>query len=231
MKSRLIVSAFLFLSFAELHSQSDSLPNKHKHELGADVTGLLKQFFFNNYNAPTYFPAYYISYRYHLKKTNIRFGLGAQYSNRQSSPYLINGEEKTFSNISSSFSFRIGYEKFSELSNKWQAFYGVDFRSSTSSVNNQAHFSNAYYINGSISATQVYGIAPLLGFRYRISKRVSILTETSFSFNLEKTWSQKTSISMDELNYPPLNAAKKIKATNYSANFIQPVFLILAVDI
>lgn len=230
MKNKIIITSFLLFCIINVESQTDSLLKKQRHELGADITGLFKQFLnFSEYSF--YAPTYYVSYRYHLKKSNLRAGIGGGYWDNQSYPYTINGEETRFNNTSSNLSFRIGYERVSELSKKWQAFYGIDFRPTIVKVNNESEYSNGGYMNGTISSSESYGIAPILGFRFRISNRISLLTETSFSYNIDKSSSQRTYVSLDNGLYPAIPNSKKQSTTNVSAGFSQPVFLILTVDL
>ncbi len=229
---KLIVISFLLSAF-NTFSQSDSIKNQRRHELGADITGLLSQFFnlnnSTNYYAPS--PIYFITYRYHLKKSNIRFGIGGTYFKNSMSGYKVNSEEKIFYNTSTNGSVRIGYEFVSELSKKWQAFYGLDFRPSISNNDNQAQFSNGGYINGYKNKATTYGFAPLIGFRFKINDRVSITTEASFSYNIQNSSSQKTYLSQDLSTYPFIPNDNTIKTTNISASFNQPLFLIFIVNL
>ncbi len=215
-------------------SQSDTIQKQHRHELGADITGLLNQFFnLNNSNNNDFLPSptYFITYRYHLKKTNIRLGIGGTYFKNSVSGYKVNDENKVFYNTQTNFSLRIGYEFVSELSKKWQAFYGLDFRPSISNNYVQAQFSNAGYINGYQTESTTYGFAPLLGFRYRLNDRVSITTEPSFSYNLQKSSTQKTYLSQNLSLYPYKPSDEALKSTNVSASFSRWLFLIFTVNI
>lgn len=232
MKNILIISALLISLHS--YSQSDTVAKKHRHELGADVTGLLKQFFnFNSdpYNYNTYTPTYYVSYRYYLKNANIRFGIGGSYYKNSTPTYTINGQEKTLFNMQNNLSLRIGYEFKSELSKRWQVFYGADFRPTFSTMNNQAQYANGGYINGRSEEIDTYGIAPLLGFRFRLSNRVSITTEMSFSLNYTHAGYYNTFISVDNSLYPDMLNSKTINNSTISASFAQPVFLILTANL
>jgi len=51
---------------------------------------------------------------------------------------------------------------------------------------NDAPYWNGGYANGYMTKSQIYGIAPLLGFRFLLNKRLSISTETSFSLTSNK---------------------------------------------
>lgn len=221
---------FLFSLFLNIISAQSDSSKKHRHEVGADITGFVKHFL--NFSENSYYaPTYYISYRYHFKKSNIRFGIGGMYTQNFSYPYIINNEEKVFENTSSDFSFRVGYERAVTLSPRWQTFYGIDLRPSFVETKNEIDYQNGGYINGSVSTSQVYGIAPLLGFRYKISNRVSILTEMSFNYNLQKLNNQKTFLSLDNNLYPSIPNGKKVSTKSLSASFSQPIFLVLAVDL
>lgn len=231
MKKTLIL--ILILLTISIKAQSDSVYKKHRHELGADITGLLSQFFnfsnSNNYYFPT--PTYLVTYRLYVKKSNIRFGIGGYYSKTSVPGYTINGQEKTFYNTNTQFSLRLGYEFVSELSKRWQAFYGLDFRPSINNGKSEASFSNGGYLNGNIDKTTVYGIAPLFGFRFRLTDRVSITTETSFSYYIQDNSRQTTYIPLDNNLYPaiPNSPIRKIKTVG--ASFSQPLFLILTMNL
>lgn len=229
---KLIFFSILFASI-NFYAQKDSTTKKQKHELGADITGLLGQFFnLNSSNTvQANIPNYYVTYRYHLKKSNIRFGIGGSYSKSSVSGYTVNGEDKVFYNAQTNFSVRLGYEFVSELSKRWQAFYGIDFRPTISNLNNPAQFSSGGYINGYLIKSSTLGFAPLLGFRFRINERVSITTEASFSYNIGNSSTQRTYLSQNNTLYPYIPNDKALKATNISAGFSQPVFLILTVKL
>jgi hypothetical protein len=232
MKNLIVIS--ILLSSINIYSQSDSAYKKHRHELGADITGLLSQFFnlnASNINYQNNIPTYYITYRYHLKKSNIRFGVGGSYYKTSISGYKVDGEDKVFYNSQTNYSLRIGYEFVSELSKKWQAFYGLDFRPTVSNNDNQAQFSNAGYIIGYKAKSTTYGFAPLLGFRFRINDRVSITTEASFSYNIQNSSNQRTYKSQDNSTYPNMPDDKEVKSTNVAASFSQPIFLIFTVKL
>jgi hypothetical protein len=234
MKNKLIISAVLLLFTLASFSQTDSTTKKYRHEIGADITGLFKQFFnFNSNpnNTNYYSPTYYLSYRYHLNNSNIRFGIGGEYSKTTLGPYFLSGVEQKLYKSHSNVSLRVGYEKSSELSKKWQAFYGIDFRSTIFKYNNPNEYSNEGYLYGTTSASYIYALAPLLGFRYRISKRLSLITESSFTFNIEKYYSQRKYISIDNSIYPDRPSPKALSGTNIFSAFNQPISLLLVVDL
>lgn len=234
MKKLLIT--LILLSGLKTFSQSDSLKRTYRHELGADITGLLNQFLnFGSANTNTNYytplPTYYLTYRYLLEKTSVRFGVGGNYSKNSISDYQIDGKDKVFYNTYTNVSVRIGYEFVSELSKRWQAFYGLDFRPSIFSQDNPASYSNGGYINGFKNASTTLGFAPLLGFRLRLNNRVSITTEASFSYNIQYYSKQRLFLSQNTSLNPYLENEKVIKTTNISASFSQPLFLILTVKI
>jgi hypothetical protein len=225
-----LITLTLLISTLNLLSQTDSSLLKHRHEVGVDITGLLSQFF-NLYNSNTSIntpnPTYLITYRYHFSKSNIRFGVGGTYFRNPSTGYTVNGEPQTFYNTSTHFSIRIGYELVSELSKKWQAFYGLDFRPSIANDNNEAQYSQGNYIYGYKRNTTTYGLAPIIGVRFRINERVSITTEASFSYYVQNSTQIKTYISQNTTLYPPKPDDKSINTKTVSASFNQPLYLIL----
>lgn len=232
MKKLITISIVLF-SLNSI-SQTDNITKLHRHELGADITGLLSQFFNLNssniaYNVPQ--PTYLLTYRYYVKKSNIRCGVGGYYDKSSVPGYTINGQEKTFYNTVNQFAFRIGYEFISNLSKKWQAFYGLDFRPSFSKQTNEAWFSNAGYLNGLVNNTTQYGFAPLLGFRFRLNDRVSLTTESSFTYNIQENKRKTTYTSLDNNLYPTILDSQTRKTKNISASFSQPIFLVLTVNL
>ncbi|MES2516403.1 MAG: hypothetical protein V4580_19770, partial [Bacteroidota bacterium] len=182
-----------------------------------------------NYYRPD--PIYYMSYRYLFKKSAIRFGIGGGYAKNDLVGYKVNGEDKIFHATYTNFSVRIGYEFTSELSKRWQAFYGLDFRPTIYSQVNEANNSNGGYINGSVNKETTYGFSPLLGFRFRLNDRVSLTTEASFSYNIRKAASQSTYVSQDNALYPNIPNGKVTQTTNIAASFATPLFLILTVKL
>lgn len=208
----------------------------YRHEIGADITGLLKLLVIQNfipYNqiVINYAPIYYLTYRYHIKKSNILFGIGGLYSSRENGPFVIDRVENNIFSIESNLSLRIGYERVFELSRKWQTYIGIDFRPTIIRSSSPIGYYNFGYVEEQFKSYNIYGIAPVIGFRYRLSKRVSILTEMSIAFNLESQSSKSSYYSADLKLYPNKPDLKAVVKTNYMASFLQPIFLVLTFDL
>lgn len=228
MKKLLLLIA-LFTTFAA-SSQTDSSKKQHRHELGVDVTGLLNQFLNLNSNPyATYdYPVYLMSYRYCLKKGNIRFGVGGYYY-KNPVVYEVYGFPRVFYNTQKNVSVRIGYEFVNQLSKKWQAFYGLDFRPGINIIDNQAVYSNSGYIYWNTENSTTYGFAPLLGFRYNLNDRVSILTEASFTYFTKKSETLRSFFSQDPALYPRDPDLEFANTRTEGVSFNPPIFLTLAV--
>ena len=71
------------------------------------------------------------------------------------------------------------------MGKKWQIFYGVDFRPTF------LYSAVTYEImgTGTIGHNELfahsYGLAPILGFRFKPTPRISIVLESSVAFNLQ----------------------------------------------
>ncbi len=160
---------------------------EYKNEFGLDATGFIRSIL--NFNIdPTfqmpYAPTYYLSYRRKFKPGNIRFAIGGSYG-REDVP-SVHSDTTMFQRNHSAINIRLGWEFTTELSKRWQAYYGLDLRATFTHSYNEVQFYNAGYANGRENRNEILGVAPLLGFRFRINDRISILAEGSFSLNWAK---------------------------------------------
>lgn len=189
-KIKFLISFMSFLFLTQVgYSQGDTI-SKYKNEFGLDATGFIR-FFTKIQNTSDYFytPTYYLTYRRYFDSGNIRFGIGGNaYTQEQPSPF---GDSTIYKDNSSSLDSRIGWEFKSELSKRWQAYYGLDFRFSFGNRKNESAFFNGGYAYGFESHFTTFGIAPVLGFRFRLNDRISLLTEANFSFNVSKYYNNR----------------------------------------
>jgi hypothetical protein len=207
--------------------------NKFKiyhNEFGIDATGFAKQFL--NFNPSTsggsyYFPTYYLTYRRLFRCGNIRFAAGGDFANSESLPVPPD------SNVSHSNSYsidaRLGWEFFSNIHKRFQIFYGVDFKPSYTYSKNDGSFSNGGYANGTENKTQIYGIAPLLGFRFKLTNRLSVTTEASYSINFSSYSGRRYFTPLS--SQPPMPDVVTPKIKRIYSNFSQPVSVILTFNI
>jgi hypothetical protein len=175
---------------------------KYKNQIGIDMTALLQQFFNLNNNSSfsyQYIPEYFATYRRHLKNGNIRFAFSV-------SIYGKNDQTNDSTQLTPrkrEYNYRIGYEWFSDLTNRWQIFYGLDFKNDILKDYNEMDYSSGGWGQGHDYRTITYGISAMLGIRFKFNSRVSILTETSLDF-LNQDIKRKPLISpvMDNPPYP-----------------------------
>ena len=226
-----ILTVILATTILTTFSQDSTKTKVYHNEFGIDGTAFIKQFFnFNSGQFPDQYSAtYYLTYRRHFKCGNIRFAIGGSYADYDlTSGWSLDSNKYHYNSYS--FSSRIGWEFFSNLSKRWQTFYGLDFRPTISHTKNDAPYWNGGYANGYESNSQIYSIAPLLGFRFRLNNRLSISTETSFSINWQVDSNRKYFIPQTS-SYTPLPDIVSPKTKKLVTGFSQPISLFLTFDI
>ncbi|MEO6831221.1 MAG: hypothetical protein ABI378_03120 [Chitinophagaceae bacterium] len=229
---KIIATSFFATSFLTSFAQDNASPAKvYHHEFGIDATGFITQFLNTNNGqfASNYTPTYYLTYRKHFKTGNIRFGLGGSFSN-QDVPAISTQDSNKYFSHSYSFDARIGWEFFNDLNKHWQVFYGLDFRPSSTYYKSDNVFSNSGYANGIETRTQAMGFAPLLGFRFKLTSRLSITTEANFSINFSQSTERDYFTSLSG-QYPLMPDITKPKIKKMYSSFSQPLSVILTFDI
>lgn len=185
---RVLLLSLVFISFFTGSYGQDTVakPKVYRHEVGVDATAFLKQFIPAGYAQSTYIPTYYITYRRHCKPGNFRFGFGMNFRT-ENGPNIDNSEPVTEDNFE--LDARLGWERVADFHPRWQFFYGLDFRPSVRvrRKTNSSSSGDTEWISTDIA--EYYGLAPLMGFRFRCTSRLSLTTETSFSL----VYSQYTS--------------------------------------
>lgn len=233
MKKKIALLATIFLlSFSIANAQDSVKVKKYRNEIGIDLTPFIKfylNFDQNQFYYYNYIPSYYLTYRFHFKKSNIRAAIGGDYYTSEiTSPY--SGDPNKYFNRQENINFRIGYEFIENISKRWQVFYGIDFRPSFRHERNDAPWWNGGYANGSDTKTTNYGVAPLLGFRLKLNNRLSILTETSYQLNVfeSKKYNYYIPINSD---YPSIPDSDTQTSKSTSTSFNIPIGITLTVDI
>jgi hypothetical protein len=163
----------------------------YRHELTIDATSLIKQFVPNMYYYPIYYGPYYypyyegdltaatstiLGYRLHLKPVSLRVGVGVS-SRNDNHAYSDTSNDL---NRSQQMTARLGIERHSMLSKKWSLFYGLDLLAATRSgeyTRETGSVSDEY-----LDSYSHVGASPLLGVRWRATKRLHLHTETSLQF-------------------------------------------------
>lgn len=221
-KNKLLIILFGCLLLTQnVMSQKDTT-SKHNNEFGLDVTGTIRFFTkFQNGSDYYYAPTYYLTYRRYFEPGNIRFGIGGGASDQeQPSPY---GDSAIYKYNSTSLDMRLGWEFKSELSKRWQVFYGLDFRYSVRSIKNEATAFNGNYAIGAESHANIFGFAPVLGFRFRINNRISLLTEANFSVNFAKYKDRNFYTPIPGSGSPQIPDVKAPNTKSIYTQFAQPI--------
>ncbi len=226
--STIILAASLSTAFAQETAGDEKV---YRNEFGIDATGFVKQFL--NFNQGQFYteytPTYILTYRRHFKCGNIRFAMGGNFSSEDVPPSSADDLNKYHKN-SHSYDARIGWEFSNELSKRWDVFYGMDFRPGCFCVQNDAAFWNAGYANGFEGKEQIYGVAPVLGFSFKLTERIHLETEASFSFDYSTSWERKYYTPTSSL-YPELPDETTPRIKKIYTSFEQPLALIFTFDI
>lgn len=231
MKRHLAVIGLIFIAMAA--SAQQTWPDStRKHEVGVDVTAFLGQFFshVNSDGVGTFLTVspYWATYRYHFGHCSIRFALGGSI-NDDETPTYGGPDAEPYHNKSSELDLRVGIERAQELSKRWQVFYGLDFRPSCAHIDNDFIYSQGYYQYGRESRETDLGIAPLLGVRYRITPRFSILTETSLAFVSSTFELREYSTPQDDAHSPQPD--RKQTTNSFDTRFTPPLSIVATFDL
>jgi|GEM_PF-912397 len=215
------------------HNQDTIAHRQYNNEFGFDATPFIKQFLnFSQTQFPQYYtPTYYLTYRRYFAKGNLRIAIGADIRDNQSLPYY--GQDSTILHDKRfTLNARVGWEWLEKLGKKWQVFYGVDFLADyiyeKSDANNAtANMGGYIYSMGTLSSTQIFGLGPVLGVRFNLTKRLSIMTETSYSINWEQDASKTYYTSLSGNQAPPIADQSVPTIKKLYSTFTQPVSLFI----
>lgn len=222
----ILLSGFLLLAQNVL-SQTDTT-NQYKNEFGIDVTGTIR--FFTKFQSSSdynYTPTYYLTYRRYFDQGNIRFGIGGNLSDLEITGMV--GDSNIYHRITNSIDTRLGWEFKSELSKRWLVFYGLDVRFSSGKQKNEAAFFNGGYAVGFENRSTTYGFAPVLGFRFKLNNRISLLTEANLSFNI--TYFKTRNIYTPLSGYPSIPDEVAPNTRNIYTSFAQPIAIYFVFNI
>ncbi|MBP6398712.1 MAG: hypothetical protein KBF57_02110 [Saprospiraceae bacterium] len=146
--------------------------HRYKNDLGFNVTSLLSEVIGIGNQGDS--PVFNISYRRKGTKSAIRISAHLGF-NKDNSINEIDFSELTLNE--SDYRLRIGYEKILDLSNKFKMLYGIDglalFSSSISS--------SSTGLKNDVTEIK-FGGGPALRLEYKISDRISLMTESTLYF-------------------------------------------------
>ena len=228
-----ILTFLMTVAFLTTIAQDTTQTNKakiYKNEFGIDATGFIKQFinFSQQQNYTEYAPTYYLTYRRHFKCGNLRFAIGGGFSDTEIPSGLTEGPEKYYTN-SYSVTSRIGWEFRDDLTKCWQVFYGLDFIPTYYYRKEDAQYLNDGYATGNMFKSNNYGLAPILGFRYKLTSRLSIMTELNYYLSLQQVVNRTYYIPISTLY--PSKPDENRKSKRVVGSFTQPLSLFIVFDI
>ncbi|MFD1551014.1 hypothetical protein DNU06_04565 [Putridiphycobacter roseus] len=227
------ISICLFLGTGQAFSQNEKAAadweTVRHHEIGLDATGFIKKFTNITGESDFQYPIYQFTYRYKMNVGNIRFGAGGLYAENEFQN-LYYGDSTIRKRFTKTLNLRLGWEFKTDISKRWQAFYGVDFRASYGQFRDDNYTYEYQYSLGREYNTETIGIAPLLGFRFKITPRLSLTTEANFSISMTKS---KETIKYIPLNdYVPIVEDKELdELKSINGYFDAPLSVILTFDI
>ena len=178
--NKLILGLMFCFIISEVNAQSiDTLssPNPIVSEVFFNVSGALGKATGNTSSATFLTDPILLGMKVKRKESQraLRVGLNFRIV---SSDELSNQFQRV--NTEEFYSIGLGFEKRKDLGKNLGYYYGVDLRYFNMSSNTRTFFSTNSSVISSVQNGP--GIAPLLGFKWSISDRFELFTETSFSF-------------------------------------------------
>jgi hypothetical protein len=173
-----LLSVLMFGFCLSLTAQDVKSDKFVKHELGFDATSLIGRMVgitdFGVWTVP-YEPTYYLYYRTHIGKMRLRAAAGGNYLSN-------NSEVKT---ETSQLDYKIGAEFLTEISKRFELYYGLDGVGGSTRNYREWEYANEYLVAYDYGLDYV-GIAPFLGVRFKITDRISLMSEISAVFRREE---------------------------------------------
>jgi len=220
-------SVMMLLIFLLISDASQAQEGKiHRNEFGINALPFIHQFFnvslteHSNY----YDPGYSFHYRRYLKHGNLRFAIGGEYDYQDLSP-RVEAAPNTYKWIRYVLYSRLGWEFTNEISKRWQVFYGLDFRYVNDYFRHDGvDEDDIEYHNGTLRKDENYGIAPLLGFRFKLNDRLSLTTEANYLFNWQ--YENETDFSLPvSPQFPDLPDQPEPEERTFDMDFFVPMFV------
>lgn len=229
---KVISTILILMTLQHTIGQTEKVQEKiYKNEFGIDATGFIKYFLtFNQTNPSTsYSPTYYLTYRRKFKSGNIRSALGGNYDHRNYPSQNWNDLNEYYY-YSYSIDLRIGWEFINNIGKRSQVYYGIDVKPSYSYTKNDNLYSMNGYAYGYETKNQYYGIAPLFGYRFRLSERISLTAETSLSLIWSKSNNRNFTTPTSSI-YQPMSDEVSSPIKSLHTSFAQPLAVIVTFDL
>jgi hypothetical protein len=183
----------------------------YKNSIAVDMTALLGQFFNLNDNYYYYSPGYMVTYRRFIGRYAIRFDAGGNVSTDHSvtSDTVKSDQNRT------TYAFALGFESYKRIMNRWSYYFGIDLTTSyrlNYGRNQSAPDRGSEYS----SDVRSFGVSPLLGILFRINRRMSVSTETSYNISYVVSTDRK-------IYYPDPKYNSNTNSTGIESTFFPPV--------
>jgi hypothetical protein len=189
-----------------------TLQKRSSHYLGVQANQLIRQLLnFSSSNTVIDNP-YLIAYSVNSKKNGFGFSSGLGFSvNEISDGDQTNKRTTKINNVS----FRLGFEKKSNLGKKWYVSWGIDLthdnlKNETSNTQSP-DLSNPgiKFISNTINKTTSWGFGPRFTLNFRISDRIILGTEANYYYK-SGTNSSESSTSSTFLQFDPITGINKL---------------------
>ena len=234
MKKELLFTFFIALLCGAAQAQTPGGKGKHKgweldsawrskthYEVGINVSEFVKTFIVpaNNTALGANANTYLLSFKTLFKSgATLRFGTGFRYSNKQVDDDDFGGIQ---TQINNQFNTRLGFEWQFNLSRRWNAFAGVD---GVYSTGRQRTETPSFPPDKFITQTSInaYGGGPVVGIQFRLTRRISLLTEAALYAQ-----SITTTDTQVDTSFPANNSKTVTKENNISFIVPQSLFLII----
>ncbi len=155
--------------------EGDNNSMERFHELGINATGFINEFISLNSNDSDV-GNYMITYKYHIGKNALRFGVGGRYSQLDEG---INGSGNR-NTSDQAISVRAGYEWYTNITKRWGFYYGFDAIAGTSI---STSISNTFEEVELTNSTTSFGGGGILGVQFFLNSRISLATEGSLYYD------------------------------------------------
>ena len=188
--------------------------------LGIQANQLLNQLFNFGNNAPVVNNPYLIIYSVNSVRTGVGLNTGMGY--RVHSTDDKSDPTTSRSTTISSFSTRLGIEKKSAFSKKWQASYGFDilYNNEDDKTTTASKFQFNNFSSDTNSNTSYFGFGPRVALNFFITEKILLGTEATYYFKSIKI-SQKVTTTQTFTTTDPNTGQQIFQTTTSSTNTSQ----------
>jgi hypothetical protein len=204
----LIISFYSFSQADSTTIELDTVVQRKKitelrtssHYLGVQANQLIKQILnFSNSN-PAIDNPYLLTYSVNSKRTGVGFSSGIGYSINEFSDGDQTSKRTTkISNLS----FRIGFEKKSNLGKKWFTSWGIDLvhessKNETSVSQSQLNSPDIKFSSNSTNKSSLWGLGPRFTLNFRITEKIILGTEATYYYKSGTNTTQASTTSTQQ---------------------------------